>query len=277
MKKLAVAVIHGMGAQGVKQTGDRASPTFSKALYKRIRRAVGPLAFDGAISWREIFWADILQDRQDTYLARIRRRTRYDDLRRFVVQNLGDAAAYRKTADLADNTYGTIHKRVDKVIRQLDQDTDESAPLVILAHSLGGHIMSNYIYDLGKAPDAHATAFRKLKTLAAFVTFGCNIPLFTFSYAPKRIIPITFPGTDLPQEKRLSPWWLNYYDKDDVLGYPLASVAPHYTAMAERGDLKDIAIDTGTALTSWNPMSHNAYWRDDDFYRPVAKLMKRLL
>ncbi|MCI5047171.1 MAG: hypothetical protein MRY59_06695 [Aquisalinus sp.] len=276
MKKIAVAVIHGMGAQGAKVSNDSAIPTFSKHLRNRVRGAFGTAAFDETVAWREIFWADILQDRQARYLSAIRRRTRYDDLRRFVVQNLGDAAAYQKTADPADNTYEKIHKRVAKVIRELDQDTVDGAPLVVVAHSLGGHIISNHIYDISKSGTTGGN-FRNLKTLAAFVTFGCNIPLFTFSYAPERLFPIEFPGTDLPAGKRLSPWWLNYYDKDDVLGYPLADIGPRYKAMAERGELKDISIDAGNALTAWNPASHNAYWRDDDFYGPVAKLLRKLL
>ncbi len=189
MKKIAVAVIHGMGAQGAKVSDDSALPTFSKHLRKRVRAKLGASMFDQSIAWREIFWADILQDRQARYLSAIRRRTRYDNLRQFVVQNLGDAAAYQKTADPADNTYEKIHKRVTKVIRELDQDTVDGAPLVVLAHSLGGHIKSNHIYDTGKS-GATGNNFRNLKTLAALVTFGCNIPLFTFSYAPERLFPI---------------------------------------------------------------------------------------
>lgn len=62
-----------------------------------------------------------------------------------------------------------------------------------------------------------------------------------------------------------------------MLGYPLADIGPRYKAMAERGELKDISIDAGDVLTAWNPASHNAYWRDDDFYGPVAKLLPKLL
>ena len=276
-KKLAVAVIHGIGAQGVSQPPDSAVPSFSKELHKRVRREVGSGQFDQDISWREIFWADILQTRQDRYLSAIKRRTRYDDMRKFVFQNLGDASAYQKTADPVDNTYEKIHKRAEKTIRQLDQDTEDGAPMVILAHSLGGHIISNYIYDTQKPPATPNRSFRELRTVAALVTFGCNLPLFTLSYAPERIFPIRFPGTDLPPEKRLKPWWYNYYDKDDVLGYPLKDIGPRYAAMVERGEMKEVSINAGTLFTAWNPMSHNGYWRDDDFYRPVAKLLKKLV
>lgn len=61
--------------------------------------------------------------------------------------------------------------------------------------------------------------------------------------------------------------WLNYYDPDDVLGYPLKPINAEYRKVVS----KDIAINTGGILTSWNPMAHNGYWTDNDFTKPVAK------
>jgi hypothetical protein len=40
--------------------------------------------------------------------------------------------------------------------------------------------------------------------------------------------------------------------------------------------LKDISINAGSFFSSWNPLSHNAYWKDPDFYRPVARLLNGL-
>lgn len=276
-KTLAVAVIHGIGSQGEIQPTDSAVPTYSKDLHKRVKRELGTAQFD-KVAWREIFWSDILQVRQAAYLKSIKRRTRYDNLREFVLCNLSDASAYRLTpGDQADNTYERIHARVTDTLNALDADTEDGSILIVLAHSLGGHIMSNYVYDAMKARTPGDTALRHLKTMAGFVTFGCNIPLFTFSYDPMDIHPIAFPGSDVPADKRQKAWWLNYYDKDDILGYPLKDIGPRYAALEQKGELKEKAINAGGILSSWNPGSHNGYWRDDDFYRPVAQFLKRFL
>ena len=42
----------------------------------------------------------------------------------------------------------------------------------------------------------HATDFRRLDTLAGLVTFGSNIPLFTFTFGAARIYPLTRAPSD---------------------------------------------------------------------------------
>ncbi len=71
-------------------------------------------------------------------------------MRRFMVYSVSDAAAYRKADDSKDTVYDDIHARVDLVMDKLDDPANPDRPLVVLAHSLGGHIMSNYIWDLQK-------------------------------------------------------------------------------------------------------------------------------
>ncbi|NOR62954.1 MAG: hypothetical protein GQ535_10730 [Rhodobacteraceae bacterium] len=275
-KKMAVLVVHGMGSQGLKVQPSSDIPTYSKQLRQRLRKLIGAKRFDETIAWREVVWADVLQDRQKAYLGRIKRKTRSDGIRAFMLRNFSDASSYRKTGDAKDNTYELIHDRVRKTLGELEGDVESGAPVLVLAHSLGGHIMSNYIYD-HKKDDHGGSPFQSLKTMGGLVTFGCNIPLFTFAYAPEDIFPIKFPGVDLPEDKRLSPWWRNFYDKDDVLGYPLQDISPSYKAMITQKDLLEKPIDVGNLLTSWNPLSHNAYWRDADFIEPTATMIKKLI
>lgn len=277
-KKLAVAVIHGIGSQGEARPPRTDNLVFSKELRDRIAKEIGEAQFDADIAWREIFWSDVLQVREQKYLSSIKRRTRGDKMRSFILCNLGDASAYRKTPDDSnDNTYQVIHARVAKTIKDLEGDVAPGSPLIVLAHSLGGHIMSNYIYDVMKTPALAPTNFQRLKTMGGFVTFGCNIPLFTFAYPPNRIFPISFPGADLPAEKKVKPWWLNFYDKDDVLGYPLKDIGPNYERLITRNELRETSINAGGLMTFWNPLSHNGYWRDDDFYQPTARFLKKFL
>ena len=104
-----------------------------------------------------------------------------------------------------------MRRAVQKVYEDPKELDRTPKPLVVLAHSIGGHIMSNYIWDIQKKRpivEPGANKFERMETLAGIITFGCKIPLFTF--ALKDIVPITLPG---------GVKWLNYFDPDDVLGY----------------------------------------------------------
>ena len=272
--KVAVAVIHGIGSQANKSPEISDERTFSDRLYRKLARKLGRGRMAREVAWREVFWADVLEPRQERYLERIKDRTRYDRVRGFVVKSISDAASFQRREGVDDNAYALIQQRVRRTIADLNEDTSDDTPLVILAHSFGGHILSNYVWDLqrGRMPEL-ATPFQRMQTVRRFVTFGCNIPLFTFAYPPQDVAPIAYPGPEpTPQ-----PWWLNYYDPDDVLAFPLAPIGPAYEAMAARGELRDVRMNAGGVLRSWNPLSHDAYWTDKDFVRPVAEMLRELL
>lgn len=274
-KTLAIAVIHGIGSQGDKRPADSATASFSLGLRKRVGREIGPEDFEAKIAWREIFWSDITQKNQNDFLGRISRVTRYDSVREFVVHNLSDAAGYQKTEDPKDKTYQRIHERVRETLAELEADVEPGSPLIVFAHSMGGHIMSNHIWDMTRETMKHHSPFQRMRTLAAFVTFGCNIPLFLFAYDNSDIRPIRYPGFDIPVDRREMAWWRNFYDPDDVLGFPLKYVSDAYRKLSDDGELRDERVNAGNIFTSWNPASHNGYWTDDDFYRPAAALVKR--
>lgn len=296
VNRIAVAVIHGMGSQGDKpQEPD--SISFSAGLYTALRGYLRPEEWNDRVVYREIFWADVLQKRQAAYLERITADgARWPGVRDFVMHRLTDAAAYRRTKYSAldpgdtsltdkerqaarDDVYRQIHLRVASTIARLEEIAGKDAPLLIFAHSLGGHIMSNYAYDLQEKKEVvEATGdFRRLKTLAGFLTFGCNIPVFTFAYPPGQVLPIDYPGTKIPKDRRLSPWWLNLNDRNDVLGMPLGAAGDGYAEMVANGEIADRWISVGNILTSWNPASHNAYWTDRDFYKQAAWMIRKAL
>ncbi len=61
--------------------------------------------------------------------------------------------------------------------------------------------------------------------------------------------------------------------RDDILGYPLKPINPAYRRVVSR----DITINVGGILSSWNPASHTKYWTDNDFTVPAAEFVGRLL
>ncbi len=270
MKKLAVVVIHGMGTQ---------KRSFADAA---IRELDTRIAANGAnpdhVAWIPIFWGDILGPREQQYLedAKASAKLDYMPLRRFVVSSLGDAAAYQYTEGPSD-TYAVIHDRIRGLIRQtfINELQQNAVPLVMLAHSLGSHIVSSYIWDtqhgLATGAGNDASPFEKMEWLAGMVTFGSNIPLFTFAY--REVLAIRFPGGELPPETAQKARWLNYYDKDDVLGYPLRPVSESYADVVDA----DHQINVGGLVRSATPLSHGAYWTDNNFTKPVAGFLSSLL
>lgn len=265
--ELAVLVIHGMGSQ---------EPDFAEPMIRELSDRVDNLDRDSSqIAWRSVYWADILEPRQRQYLRKAISSgdLDYTGLRKFMITAFGDASAYQKVASAQNSTYEEIHKRVENEIEQL-YVTDLNSrpkPLIVIAHSLGGHIMSNYTWDMQTGANTAPSPFQRMEKLSGMITFGCNIPFFTFAY--KDVKPIKFPPSQLPPNLKSKARWFNFYDPDDILGYPLKPLSPEYRKVVTR----DIPINVGNFLTSWNPAAHSGYWTDNDFTKPVAKFIASFL
>lgn len=271
-KKLAVVIIHGMGSH--KNELENNIHLYAKPMIDELEDRIKSQNKDpGQVAWKTIYWANVLETPEIKYFNEMKNKSDVDwiTLRKFIITAFGDATGYRKERDSVNGTYQRVHEKIRDAIKELFENDlgSTSVPLIILAHSLGGHMMSNYIYDRQKsAVDAPPVAsdFERLHTLAGMVTFGCNIPLFTFAYNP--IVPIEFPARQLDDTIKQKSKWLNFYDPDDILGYPLKPI-PEYDAVVN----KDIPINVGGILTSWNPVSHTEYWTDNSFTGPVAKFI----
>jgi len=265
MADLCIAVIHGMGSQ---------KANYSVPMRDEINNRLGVDA--SRVKWEEIYWANILSQREKDYLDEANKHNNLDwiTLRRFMISAFGDASAYRKTNDPNNSAYHDIHEKVRAVIADLDDGTD--TPLMVMAHSLGGHIMSNYIYDIQQGRSIVTPGpgtFQQMKTLAGMITFGCNIPFFTLAYRKADIHPIHFPGDTLTPAQKNMARWLNFYDPDDVLGYPLKAINQRYAQVVS----DDIPINVGGIFSNWNPMAHQKYWTDNDFTKPVTRFIQGFL
>jgi hypothetical protein len=145
---------------------------------------------------------------------------------------------------------------------------------VIVAHSLGSVIASNYVWDAqrdrpaARATYEGATAFERGATLAGLATCGSPIALFTLALG--EVVSIEFPAPGLPPALRAAARWVNFFDADDALAYPLRPLSPSYAAAVSA----DRAINVGRVTTSWNPASHTAYLDDDSFIEPAAELIR---
>ena len=272
-KKLAVVIIHGIGRQGP----DFADGTVKAIIRHLVRRGRDP----EEVAWQPVYWDDILEPAQQAYLSRALALTQLKSrrLRGMVVSALGDATGYRqlpsrrRTGGEEVRLYQLVHARIEACLAALyhDQLRGRPVPLVILAHSFGGHILSNYVWDSQRRPSRALSNFERMNWLTGFITFGCNIPLFTF--ACRRVVPISFPPPRLPTRLKPKARWLNYYDPHDVLAWPLKPVNAAY----DRTVQADVAINVGGALSGRTPFSHLQYWTDPRFTSEVADYLLTLL
>ena len=160
----------------------------------------------------------------------------------------------------------------------LDQLESPDCPVVIIAQSLGAQVISSYLWDAQRSrgiwepqhiaafgiKTPNRDAFLKLATTRYLLTTGCNIPLIVSGL--EHVIPIDKPNDEFR--------WLNYYDQDDVLGWPLKDMYDYEDTSARP---EDVVVSVGNLLTSWNPLSHSAYWTSPSFIRAAGSLIKQLL
>lgn len=255
--KIAVLTIHGMGNQ---------KPNYGDRLRTRLlRRLDGDVV--RSLEWESIWYHGEFQGQQDAVWTRTRRH-KIDQvkLRKFFLFYFGDATATELRPDQEGSVYQRVMRRVlghlDALRERLD---DEGTPLIIVAHSLGCQVISNYIWDAQKGigiwRDSEPTEFQKCGTARYLVTSGCNIPLFV-SGLPR------IEAIDKPNE---AFQWLNFYDRDDVLGWPLRPLSRGFPNSYESVVTRDIEINVG-----FTPLSHTGYWEDGDFVNPLASLVETL-
>ena len=276
---IAVLTIHGMGDT---QKG------YSDNLRKILSRSLGSKW--GHVHFGEIYYQDVFQDHQVKLLDRFKKNDDIDliKLRRFLLYGFSDAAGLERKASLPNSAYEQVQ---NKILDEIDAAYDEiggKSKVVIVAHSLGCQVISNYIWDVqckiasqgpwcdGGFEDSPAGSdldkFRRLKTLKYLYFSGCNIPVFIAGIPQAKVRSIT------SSSKGYSFKWKNFYDPDDVLGWPLKNLNTRMGKQSYKTEVdEDNAINVGNLITMWNPLSHTAYWKDKDFTNPLKNDIERLI
>ena len=60
--------------------------------------------------------------------------------------------------------------------------------------------------------------------------------------------------------------WINFYDADDVLAFPLKGLSPAWDKAVDG----DRSVSVGALIIAMSPVSHVAYWNDTAVIRPIA-------
>ena len=116
---------------------------------------------------------------------------------------------------------------------------------------------------IGREPKPEDISCLQGNNIQKIITTGCNIPIFVASQAEDAIMPINPTREDFE--------WLNYFDRDDVLGWPLQPLSESYEKL-----VTDIPVKLrGPSFRSrfyfsWNPMVHNLYWSDPNLKQKIV-------
>lgn len=281
-QKIAVAVVHGVGSQ----KADFAN-AFEDRLKARFAEEIDGMTSDPLheLETTGVHWGKVLSDEQDTLKGRLASSDLDWDRARDVMIDLGgDALAYQinRQASPTDppGTYEKIHMVFAEELLRLAQRTGSEAPLAIVSHSLGSVITSNYLWDLQLVDGVAAPVLKKQggmplergKTLVGLYTMGSPIAIWSLRFEDFGR-PIAFPVPDrLERYRELPAEWVNMYDPDDVIGYPLKVVNDMYDANVT----EDLAVNVGNVLKMWNPASHTEYWLDGGVVARVAEGLVRV-
>ncbi|ASN04619.1 chemotaxis protein [Virgibacillus necropolis] len=275
-QKIAVAFLHGAG------TPDK---DFAAEMIRKIKEGFSKkLGIENAnqeIVFEAVFWSSVFEKEERELLKRLQKNADLDYLllRRFVVEFLADAVAYQPTKQGSQN-YDRVNAFLAESIRRLKQKAGQYAPLCIVSHSLGSVVASNYFYDLQFKQEnigpktmtiKSDTPIEKAQTLALFYTIGSPLALWSMRY-PDFGIPIHVPSPGLDKiHAHVQGEWINFYDKDDVLAFPLKGLNDYYQAAVT----KDVKVNAGGWMTSWTPLSHNKYNTDVEVINPIVEGLVR--
>lgn len=275
MTRVAVMVIHGLGMQ----KEDYADTLISRLNKEFDQVMVLPGAASASLDIEPVFWADVFAEKEEELYQKLVKGQvlNYQLLRRFIIHYLADAVAYQPVENHGHH-YDAVHATLSKAMHALSGRNGPETPLCVIAHSLGAVIASNFFYDLQFPSDRVPSiidpnsALERGDTLTAFYSFGTTLPLWSLRYREfNRPIAVPSPLADtyLPG---ISGEWVNFYDRNDILGYPLKPIDPAYEAAVK----EDIEIQAGGWLVQWNPLSHSGYFDSSTMNRRIAQGLARI-
>lgn len=271
---VAVVTVHGMGTHRSDHDAG-----FIQTLRSRFK--------NDQIIMRPCVWSDVTEAFQKTIFEKTTGAARYTKVREFVLSGLGDATSYLGGTFSPQNpakatVYREVHDRLAQTLREIEASIKKlghdplDVPLVVLAHSLGSTIVSNYIWDLNKssAGSVAGTEFMRMKTLAVLITYGSTLPLFV----PKPVNNDTLKCIAFPPGERFEmvAHWDNIYSPFDILGWPIQKLWGK-DGIPKHGP-EDIPMAVGRPLLQrYTPLSHQHYTNSRKFVNHVEGRIREVM
>jgi hypothetical protein len=278
-RTIALLIVHGMGDT---------APDFHDELIVRLRAQLHDVWH--RVAWRPVYYQPVLQRNERAIFEQMRPQLRWDGLRELLLFGFSDAASLEHKKELTLSPYWQtqrlILERLDELFDELIADAGDTVPgVAIVAQSLGGQVISNYIWDAqqlrayagiwnGELHDGVATGtprdrFRRMRSLQRLLTTGCNIPVFVSGHTSIQ-----------PIERRLLAGgfrWINQFDPDDVLGWPLAPLSPAYAALVEDHEVNASGDTLLESIKSLSPYSHTQYWSTHSVIDRIAGALREMI
>lgn len=257
MTMIGVLYVHGMGDT---------EKNYSAHLNKMLFRAL-PDHDERLIQTHEVYYSPVLQTQQNSLDAVYRRwspKLGSKRTRRALLSSLGDAGsllnAHNRTA------YKDVQIKIHHGLEALQERIGPNGKIVIVAHSLGVEVVSNYLWDWGRyqglfsrvEPTSINLKTSPAKQVTHLISMGCNLPLFNSGLNNVKCF----------ESPRVDFKWTNFYSPHDVLGYPLKPLGDDYRRLVE-----DIEFKVGGFITRYTWLSHMAYWEDRRFANNLAGLL----
>lgn len=281
--KIVVAIAHGICVGN--EFDNEESPKYTDGMAQALKLRLADIAGESGSEDQKLKWADsklAISAINWTPVLRDERKNLYQNLdvdnldsffglREFIFQAIADSLTYQVTQSKIDNlwSYAGIHRCFADGLNSLAREAQSDAPLCIISHSLGTVITSNYIYDLQtkKAQiDIGDTPLERGETLTSVYTMASQIPFWSLRH-PNFDRPIKVPSEKLGQYySDLKGEWINFYNKSDIMGYPLRSLNEAYS----KAVTEDREVNDGGLLESWNPLSHCSYWTSERAIDTIA-------
>jgi hypothetical protein len=260
MPRLVLLVLHGMGV---------VEPGYYLELQAGLAARFGERWSE--VSLQAVQYADIFQRNEDALWQAMQaeplNQLDWARLRQFFLYYFADATAFERSFHVDKQTYLEVQQRItDKLAAGFAACGGfPGTPLAVIAHSLGCQVFSSYAWDTlndrGPRLATPADDFCRLQSWRRFLSMGCNIPIFTAGLRRRQNFAPPVPDFE----------WHNYYDPDDVLGWPLAQLDASYATV------QDHPVEVGGILTGWTPLSHIEYWSDDELLDTFAAHIDALL
>ncbi|MCK7611167.1 hypothetical protein [Roseibium sediminicola] len=266
MGTLGLIAVHGMG---------KTEANFADKFFEDVRDRLSD-AQSAKLETATVYYQDILQPHEEAYFNKTKRKLDWLKLRQFVLYGFCDAASLESRKEGAQSPYFLAQKKILQTLKRMHSLNGKTAPIVVVAQSLGGQVLSNYLWDALKkdqpangiwssppqlSPDEEWVC--RGRTIERLFTTGCNIPVFVAGHPANKIKAIPKPNDRFR--------WDNYYDEDDVLGWPLKDLSESYKKL-----VTDRKINAGF-FSGITPFSHTQYWSDRDFLIPLVGHLKRLI
>lgn len=270
--KLAVIVIHGLGSQKENFADD-----FIRLLANQYAAVSGVKDALEHLAVKPVYWAQVLEENENRFKYKLTPYfLRYNALRDIVIRYLADAVAYQPL-ETNNQMYRDVHSKISDALHDLAAEAGDNAPLGVISHSLGTVIASNYFYDrqfsAGWQPVIRnpQSPLERGDTLTSFYSVGTTLPLWSMRYRDFDM-PIRVPSDVMrASEPYISGEWINFYDPDDILGYPLRCIDDAYASAVQ----EDIPVNVGGWLRNWNPLCHGGYLADRQVVARIAQGLHR--